>query len=69
LSTDIVSGLPGVRQVQNAEGVTEALVTEPNEFVRALLDADKDLTGLEVTGARLEEAFMTLTQPDLEKAA
>ncbi|MFP4208301.1 MAG: ABC transporter ATP-binding protein [Wenzhouxiangella sp.] len=69
LSTDIVSGLPGVRQVQNAEGVTEALVTEPNEFVRALLEADKDLTGLEVTGARLEEAFMTLTQPDLENAA
>jgi hypothetical protein len=49
--------------------LTEALVTEPNAFVRALLDADRDLSGLEVTGARLEEAFMTLTQPEMEKAA
>ena len=59
-----VWALPGVRPqgVKQDGPVTEVLVAEPEPLVRALLERDSTLTGLEVTGVGLEEAFLALVR-------
>ncbi|MBW7917065.1 MAG: ABC transporter ATP-binding protein [Trueperaceae bacterium] len=53
--------LPGVRKADRA-GVNLTLLTaDADATVRALLAADPAAAGLEVTGAALEDAFLTLT--------
>lgn len=69
LNPGVLAALPGARQVRIQDGVTEILVTEPNHFLSALLASDPQLSDLKVSGARLEDAFMTLTQSELEQAA
>ncbi len=53
--------LPGVRSVRREGERSEILAAEPERLVAALLAADPALTGLEVRGAGLEEAFLALT--------
>jgi ABC-2 type transport system ATP-binding protein len=58
-----VAAIPGVRTAQPLadEGVVELFATEAEGVVRELLARDPQLSGLEVKGADLEEAFLALT--------
>ena len=54
--------LPGVETVSfGSEGQATFSTRTPETLVRAALDAAPDLTGLEVTRASLEDAFLSLT--------
>lgn len=69
LSLEAVQALPGVQHVRRDGAVTEVLVAEPEPVVCILLERDPDLSGLEVTSAGLEEAFLALTQSNPEVRA
>jgi len=60
-----VQALPGVRRASWDGAETELIVTEPEPVVRVLLERDPGLTGLEVIGVGLEEAFLALTQKEV----
>ena len=53
--------MPGVATVRRDGVTTELLTADAEGVTRDLLIADHRLTGLEVTGAGLEEAFLALT--------
>jgi ABC-2 type transport system ATP-binding protein len=55
--------IEGVHDVRTAGARVELLTTIAEPVVRALLTMDDSLSDLEVTGAGLEEAFLTLTRP------
>jgi ABC-2 type transport system ATP-binding protein len=57
-----VAALPGVRDVRRQGELTELFATEAERAVFELLSRDRGLSALEVRGADLEEAFLTLTQ-------
>ncbi|HEX2251963.1 MAG TPA: ABC transporter ATP-binding protein [Thermoanaerobaculia bacterium] len=74
LAAEDVARLPGVHRAERDGAATEILAAEAEPVVRELLARDPSLADLEVTGARLEEAFLALTadpvQPtDLEEDA
>ena len=56
-----IERIPGVQSVRRDGVATEILTSTAERVSRALLIADAALTGLEITGAGLEEAFLTLT--------
>jgi ABC-2 type transport system ATP-binding protein len=59
---EILERLPGVEEVELARGGRATLRTEdPERTVRALLEVAPRVDGLEVTAARLEDAFLALT--------
>jgi len=65
LTTAELAALPGVRDARrlpNDEIEIVAAAAEP--VVRLLLSRDPDLSGLDVRGAGLEEAFLALTGSD-----
>ena len=68
-----VAALPGVRDVRRVGELTELFTAEAERAVFELLRRDPALSALEVRGADLEEAFLTLTQtqvnPESEVAA
>lgn len=53
--------LPGVLDVATEAGRARLTSTEPEAAVRALLDADPNLSDLRVEAASLEEAVVSLT--------
>ena len=59
----------GFPRLELVGAATELLTTDAEETVRELLAADRGLTGLEVTGASLEEAFLAITGGRHEAAA
>ena len=59
---DEVAALPGVARVEVNGQHLEVLTTQPEELLRTLLALDPDLRDLHVTGARLEDAFLTLVR-------
>jgi ABC-2 type transport system ATP-binding protein len=61
LADDVLRRLPGLRRLQRDGDEVELLAGEPERLVAALLAADPALSGLEVRGAGLEEAFLALT--------
>jgi ABC-2 type transport system ATP-binding protein len=61
LPLEEVAALPGVRSARRDGELTELFAAEAERAVRELLDRDPRLSGLEVRGADLEEAFLTLT--------
>jgi len=63
------SALPGVRAARREGGVTEVFTNNADRAVRELLQRDPALSGLEVEGADLEEAFLALTGADSEEVA
>ena len=68
-----IRSMPGVRSVRRDGVITEILTAEAERVTRDLLMRDASLAGLEVSGAGLEEAFLTLTaapsrEPDLATA-
>ena len=56
-----IEALPGVVSVRRDGAATEILTSDAEPVVRQLLLRDAALSGLEMSGAGLEEAFLTLT--------
>ena len=56
-----LAAMAGVQSVRRDGAAVELLTSDAEGVVRALLSADPALGGLEVSGAGLEEAFLTLT--------
>ena len=60
LSLEEIEALPGVRSARRDGELTELFAAEAERAVRELLNRDPRLSGLEVRGADLEEAFLTV---------
>lgn len=70
VAAERIRALPGVSAVTRAGERLEVAAAHPEPVVFELLKLDPDLHDLEVTGARLEEAFVALTEEaPLEKVA
>ena len=57
-----VAALTGVARVEMSGQHLEILTSRPEELLRTLLDLDPDLRDLHVSGAGLEDAFLTLVR-------
>jgi ABC-2 type transport system ATP-binding protein len=64
LTLEEAAAVPGVRSARREGEVTELFTNEADRAVRELLQRDPGLSGLEVQGADLEEAFFALTGAD-----
>jgi len=62
LSIETLSRIPGVTEVKKDREAVELHTGEAEPVVRELLARDAGLSGLEVSAAGLEEAFLSLTQ-------
>jgi ABC-2 type transport system ATP-binding protein len=62
LSVNALRQIPGVTEVKEDREAVELHAIEAESIVRELLSRDARLTGLEVTSAGLEEAFLALTR-------
>ena len=62
LSMDVLRRIPGVTEVREDREALEIHTGIAEPVVRELLARDSELSGLEVTSAGLEEAFLALTQ-------
>jgi len=62
LSLNTLRQIPGVTEVKEDREAVEIHAIEAESIVRELLARDTRLSGLEVTSAGLEEAFLALTQ-------
>lgn len=69
LSLAEVAALPGVRSARHSGELVELFASEAERAVRELLIRDPLLSALEVRGADLEEAFLTLTGAEERKEA
>jgi ABC-2 type transport system ATP-binding protein len=63
-----VQQIAGVTEVRSDRGVMEIHASEAESVLRELLNQDPSLSGLEVTSAGLEEAFLALTQDRVQNA-
>jgi ABC-2 type transport system ATP-binding protein len=61
LSAVVVRALPGVVDVQDDRGTMVIHTSRPEPVLRELLNRDLDISGIEVAGAGLEDAFLALT--------
>ena len=61
LSAAEIQRIAGVGSVRQDGAATELLTNDAERVARDLLIADQGLSGLEITGAGLEEAFLALT--------
>ena len=61
LDLDTVRALPGVTSADLVDGMLEVRAGEAEKVIRELMARDETLSGIEVTAARLEEAFLALT--------
>ena len=59
-----VQGIPGVLEVRQDREALEIQVAEAEPVLRQLFALDAKLSGVEVTSAGLEEAFLALTRND-----
>ena len=64
-----IVNLPGVTRIDRAEGRVEIVSAQPEAALREMFRLDPGLQDLEVTGARLEEAFLSLTRDPAAKEA
>ena len=62
LSIDVLRSIPGVTEVREDREAVEIHAPEAEPVLRELLARDSRLSGLEVSAAGLEEAFLALTQ-------
>ena len=62
ISLDTLRQIPGVTEVKEDREAVELHTGQAEPVVRELLARDLNLSGLEVTAAGLEEAFLALTQ-------
>lgn len=59
---EFICGLPGVLKACQDREAVEIQVSEAEPILRELLQQDSQLSGIEVTSAGLEDAFLALTQ-------
>jgi ABC-2 type transport system ATP-binding protein len=59
---EFICGLPGVLKVCQDREALEIQVSQAEPVLRELLQQDAELSGIEVIGAGLEDAFLALTQ-------
>jgi ABC-2 type transport system ATP-binding protein len=59
---EFICGLPGVLKVCQDREAIEIQVSQAEPVLRELLQQDSQLSGIEVTSAGLEDAFLALTQ-------
>ena len=59
---EFIGGLPGVIKVCRDRGALELQVSRAEPVLRELLRQDSELSGLEISSAGLEDAFLALTQ-------
>lgn len=64
LSASVVQGLPGVSAVQQDRGAMVIHTSRAEDVLRGLLKLDLEVSGIEVSSAGLEEAFLALTRED-----
>jgi ABC-2 type transport system ATP-binding protein len=69
LSINHLRQMPGVKDVKEDREAVEIHATEAEPVVRELLARDTALSGLEVTSAGLEEAFLALTQDNAQNGS
>jgi ABC-2 type transport system ATP-binding protein len=61
LAVGLLQAIPGVTQVDVADGVAQITSTTPEATLRELLALDQGLHSLEVASPALEDAFLALT--------
>jgi len=64
LSPAVINALPGVSAVQQDRGAMVIHTSQVEEVLRGLLKLDLKVSGIEVSSAGLEEAFLALTRED-----
>jgi ABC-2 type transport system ATP-binding protein len=64
LSLETIKAMPGVSSVRQEGAGIEILTSKAESVVFSLLQQDKTLSGLEVSSAGLEDAFLALTRPN-----
>jgi len=69
LGAEQLRALPEVQHVRCTEAGVEILSASGTQTLRALLDADPEVAGLEVRAADLETAFLALTDNSTQEAA
>lgn len=69
LNEALIAGMPGVMYVERHGHQVDIVVAEPEVVLRAMFELDLGLRDLEVTGARLEEAFLALTRHQTNREA
>jgi ABC-2 type transport system ATP-binding protein len=69
LAADHIRTFGGVQAVRHDGAAIEILTSDAERVARELLLRDPALSGLEITGAGLEEAFLTLTAGGADAAA
>jgi ABC-2 type transport system ATP-binding protein len=68
IGLDILLQIPGVVEVRQDREAVEIRARDAEPVVRRLLAVDESLSGLEITSAGLEEAFLALTQDQVKDA-
>ncbi len=63
-----LQGIPGIRRIEEIDGILEILTPRAEPIVRELLMRDADLADLEVLGAALDDAFLALTETSKEES-
>jgi ABC-2 type transport system ATP-binding protein len=64
LSPDVIRKIKGVVDVKSDRETTVIQANDPESVLRGLLSLDLDVSGIEVTSAGLEDAFLALTRED-----
>ncbi len=64
LSAAIIRSLPGVSSVQSDRDAMVIHTAQAEDVLRGLLKLDLEISGIEISGAGLEEAFLALTRED-----
>ena len=62
LSSEVIQDLPGVSAMQQDRGATVIHTSRAEDVLRGLLKLDPEVSGIEVSSAGLEEAFLALTR-------
>jgi ABC-2 type transport system ATP-binding protein len=68
LPLDVISAFPGVVDVENDREAVVIHTSQPENVLRRLLQLDLEVSGIEVSSAGLEAAFLALTRSDGAKA-
>ena len=68
VNRDHVATLPGVARARISGQHLEILTARPEDLLRTLLSLDSNLQDLQVTGAGLDEAFLSLVRSDEQQA-
>lgn len=64
LSATVIQSLPGVSAVQPDRDTMVIHTAQAEDVLRGLLRLDLEISGIEVSGAGLEDAFLALTRED-----